>query len=150
MNRRAGFTMIELMIVIAIIAFLSMISIPSLMKIMAKSKRAEAYLYLRTLAQAQKAYHIEHGTYSKKLSGPDSIGWKPEGTFYYTYGFPEGGEGKGYMSGLLKTPCSALSGATVSKEGFAIYAAGAIYGTAIDILSIDQHGVIKIVQDGLA
>ena len=65
-------------------------------------------------------------------------------------GFPKGGEGKGYFSGQLKTPCSALSGAGLTHEGFTIYAAGTIYGTAIDILSIDQNGVIKIVQDGLA
>lgn len=150
MNRPSGFTLVELMIVIAIIAFLSMVTIPSLMKFLAKSKRSEAYLYLRTLAQAEKSYYIEHGSYTKKLSGPDSLGWKPEGSFFYTYGFPEGGEGKSHFVGQLKTPASALSGAAISRDGFVIYAAGNIYGGEIDIVSIDHHGVIKIVNDALA
>lgn len=150
MNRPAGFTLVELMIVVAIVAFLSMVSIPSLMKFLAKSKRSEAYLYLRTLAQAEKSYYIETASYTKKLAGADGLGWKPEGAFYYTYGFPDGGEGKGHFTGQLKTPASALSGAGITRDGFTIYAAGNIYGSTIDILSIDQNGVIKIVQDGLA
>lgn len=147
MCSRNGFTLIELMIVIAIVACLSMISIPSLMKFLAKAKRAEAYIHLRTLANAEKAYFAEFGSYTKNL-GSD-LGWKPEGAVNYTYGFSDGAAGEGHFIGQLKTPASALSGATVSRNGFVIYAAGHIYGEKPDVLSIDEHNVIKIVSDAL-
>ena len=66
MPHKPGFTLFELMIVIAIIAALSALSVPSLMRYAAKAKRAEAYLYLRTLAHAQKAYFVETGDLYKK------------------------------------------------------------------------------------
>ena len=150
MKNRRGFTLIELMIVIAIIAFLSMISVPSLMKFLAKAKRAEAYIHLRMLANAQKAYFAEFGRYTKNLGCIEGLGWKPEGMVNYTYGFSDGAPGESHFIGQLKTPASALAGATVSRDGFAIYAAGHIYGEKPDILSIDQHNVIKIVSDALA
>ncbi len=151
MHNNCGFTLIELMIIVAIIAFLSMLSVPSLLRVLAKAKRAEAYLYLHTLAQAQKAYHAEHGSYTKKIGkkGSDSLQWEPEGNYNYTYGFPEGAEGDGHFTGQLNTPPSLLSGATISKNGFILYAAGYIYGDKPDIISIDHHHVIRIVNDAL-
>lgn len=143
-----GFTLIELMIVVAIIAFLSMISVPSLMKFLAKAKRAEAYMHLRALANAQKAHFAEFGSYTKNL-GDRGLGWKPEGIVNYTYGFSDGAAGESHFIGHLKTPASALAGASIGRDSFTIYAAGHIYGEKPDILSIDQHNVIKIVSDAL-
>ncbi len=143
---REGFSLIELLIVTAIIAFLSALAVPNFMKIVAKAKRAEAYMYLRTLAQAQKIYYAEHGSYTTNLS---ALGWKPEGTFVYTYGFP-GGEGHSSVSGHSQAPSSALQGAQVSKNGFVVCAAGAIYGEKLDIISLDQAHVFTVVSDALA
>ena len=145
--KQGGFSLIELMIVIAIIACLSMLTVPGLMKFLAKAKRAEAYIHLQSLANAQKLYFAEHGTYTKNLLGPDGLGWKPEGVVNYSYGFSDGA--KSHVIGQLKTPASALSGASLSKEGFTICAAGTIYGEKPDVLSIDQNNVIKIVSDAL-
>ncbi len=144
-----GFTLVELMVVIAIIACLTMVSLPGLLKFLAKAKRSEAYLYLRTLAQAQKSYFIEHGTYTKNIGGSSGLGWQPEGTFNYSYGFPDGAEGEGHFTGQLKTSPALLSGASVSRTGFTLYAAGQIYGDKPDIISIDEKNVIKIVSDAL-
>lgn len=143
----SGFSLLELMIVIAIIAVLSMISMPSLMKTLAKAKRAEAYIHLRSLANAQKAYFAECGSYTKNLC--TDLHWKPEGNVLYTYGFSDGADGETHFVGQLKTPASALSGASISANGFTLYAAGLIYGEKPDILTVDQHGAIKIVHDGL-
>lgn len=144
-----GFSLIELMIVVAIIAFLSMISVPAMMKFLAKAKRAEAYIHLRTLANAQKIYWAEFGKYTKNLGGAEGLGWKPEGTHNYTYGLSGGSAGESHFIGQLKTPASDLAGAHVSRDGFAIYAAGHIYGEKPDILAIDQNNVISIVSDAL-
>jgi len=77
-----GFSLIELLVVVAIIAFLSALTIPSLMKFLARSKRSEAMLTLRSLYLAEKAHQMEHGTYSSVIMGNDSqsLGWKPEGS----------------------------------------------------------------------
>jgi prepilin-type N-terminal cleavage/methylation domain-containing protein len=156
--KRTGFSLIELMIVVAIIAFLAMISVPSFMKFLAKAKRTEAYMNLSSLYAAEKAYWAEHGTYSTVLNGPGSIGWKPEGyttggkneKFYYTYGFPSGSEGTTYFTGKLEAPSSALSGAHSDKNGFVIVAAADILGNGkLDILRVNENNSIEIVQNGL-
>lgn len=148
--KKPGFNLLELMIVIAIIAFLSMIVVPQVTKMLAKAKRAEAYMVLRSLYLAQKTHGMELGNYSNKLTGPDSIQWKPESSLQYTYGFP-GSEGMNYFTGSLKTSAEHLQRATVSPSGFVIVAAGDIDNDGqADILTIDQSGAISIVQDDLA
>lgn len=156
--KRQGFTLIELMIVIAIIGFLAMVSVPSFMRFLAKAKRAEAYMQLNSIYAAEKSYWAEHGTYSSVLLGQGGIGWKPEGysgggkneKFYYTYGFSGGGEGRGYVTGKLETPASNLGISKADKDGFVAVAAGDIDGDGKpDILTIDQNNTITVVQDDL-
>lgn len=156
--KRSGFTLIELMIVVAIIAFLSMIAVPNFMYFLAKSKRAEAYMNLHTIYAAQKAYYAENGAYSSILSGQGGVGWKPEGykgggkneKFYYTYGF-QGSEGRNYFTGKLETPASNLGIAKADKSGFVAVAAGDIDGDGKpDVITIDQDNTISIVEDDLA
>ncbi len=155
---KSGFTLLELMIVVAIMAFLAMIAMPNLMNFLAKAKRAEAYLNLHSIYAAEKTYFAENGTYSPVLSGQDGIGWKPEGykgggrqeKFHYTYGFP-GAEGKNFFTGKLETPSSHLSNGKADKTGFLAVATGYINGhDKPDIITIDQDNTITIVQDALA
>lgn len=147
--KKYGFSLIELMVVIAIIAFFSMIAIPNFNQFLAKAKRTEAYMNLHALYAAEKAYWAEHGTYSDALMGENSIGWKPEGNFYYTYGFV-GSEGRNNFIGKLKTPSSHLSISKANKDGFIAVATADIDndGTA-DIITIDENNNIVIVQDDL-
>lgn len=157
MKMKFGFSLIELMVVVAIIAFLAMISVPSFTKYLAKAKRAEVFMQLSSLYAAQKAYWAEHGHYSTQLSGQDSVGWQPAGyagggsgeKFYYTYGF-SGSEGQNYCTGKLGTPSSYFSGAYADENGFLAYAAGDVSKSGIpDIWSVDQNNNIVNVQDGL-
>jgi prepilin-type N-terminal cleavage/methylation domain-containing protein len=154
---RAGFTLIELMVVVAIVVFLTMLAVPNFSAFLAKAKRTEAYANLHAIYAAQKAYWAEHGTYALALAGPQGAGWQPEGykgggekeNFYYTYGVP-GAEGVHYFTGKLKTPASLLSGGYANKDGFVAVAAGYINGSKKpDVLTIDQDNRITIVQDAL-
>jgi type IV pilus assembly protein PilA len=154
-----GFTIIELMVVVAIIAFLAMISVPSFTRFLAKSKRAEAYMNLHALYAAQKSYWTEHGSYTQILNGPNSAGWSPEGyhgggeseNFYYTYGLGNGSEGNSHFTGKLGTSASHLSKGYANKDGFLLLAAGDILNNGTpDILAIDQNNNITILQDALA
>lgn len=147
---KKGFTMIELMIVVAIIAFLSMVAVPTFTKFLAKAKRAEAYMNLSSIYAAQKAYWAEHGTYSDVLSGDGGIGWQPEGNINYTYGF-SGSEGRNYFTGKLKTPMSGLGNPHADSQGFVAVAIGDIDGDGQpDVLTVDQNNNITVMQDDLA
>lgn len=157
--KKSAFTLIELMIVVAIIAFLAMVSVPTFSKFLAKAKRAEAYMNLSSIYAAQKAYWAENGTYTDLLNGDRGAGWKPEGykgggaqeNFYYTYGFGGGAEGRNHFTGKLNTSTAHLAQSTAGKDNFIAVAAGDIMGNGRpDILTIDQDNKITIVQDALA
>ncbi len=155
---KAGFTLMELMIVVAIVAFLSMISMPSFLRFLAKAKRTEAYMNLGSLYLAEKAYWAEHGKFSTILAGQGGIGWQPEGYAggggneknYYTYGFSGGQEGMSYFTGKLGTPATELKDTRADQQGFIAGAAGDIDGDGVaDVLTVNQHNDIKILQDDL-
>jgi type IV pilus assembly protein PilA len=80
--QRRGFTLIELMIVVAIIGILAAIAIPSFAKIQARSKRAEVKSNLRTLFTAESAYYQERDTYTPYIQ---ESGFKPERGNRYAY-----------------------------------------------------------------
>ena len=61
--RRGGFTLLELMTVIAIIGILAAVAIPAFVKYIRKSKTVEATLNLATIATLQQAYKLDHGHY---------------------------------------------------------------------------------------
>jgi prepilin-type N-terminal cleavage/methylation domain-containing protein len=151
--KRGAFTLIELMIVVAIIALLAMIAIPNFKRYIARAKRAEAYALLSSLAMAEKTYWAEHGAYSSTLLGSGGIGWKPEGygggkptTLYYSYGFA-GSDGTNYIKGSLGAP---VSQGHADKDSFEAFAVGDIDGDGeVDILKVDESGQITIVQDDL-
>lgn len=79
---RKGFTLIELMIVVAIIGILAAIAIPNFMKFQARSKQSEAKANLKAMFTAEKAYFQEQETYSSLVN---SVGFSPERGNRYTY-----------------------------------------------------------------
>ena len=151
-----GFTLIELMIVVVIIAFLAALAVPQYFKYQAKARQAEVAVMLASLHTAMQAYYAEHGEYTNVLSGEGGIGWVPEGykgggkgeAFYYTYGFNFAGaqEGIHYFTGKLGAPLDALGPTQADKEGFIIRAAGDVMGKGkLDVWRIDQSR--KIVHE---
>ena len=51
-REKAGFTIVELMIVVALIGVLSAIAIPNFMSYQARTRRSEAYVNLASIARA--------------------------------------------------------------------------------------------------
>lgn len=154
-TKHLAFTLIELMIVVSIIAFLAAIAAPQYFKYMSKARSAEVSVILASLHTAEQAYFAEQGTYTDNLNGEGGLGWKPEGykgggkqeNFFYTYGFA-GQEGVNFFSGKLDAPKDALSGSQTTKEGFVARAVATINGKT-DIWQIDESRKIEHVQNGI-
>ena len=103
--RRGGFTLIELMIVVAIIGILAAIAIPNFLRFQLKAKSSEGKTNLAAIRTAQESYFAEYGLYiSSNLSPPshsrnvkanfshaianlgfDRVGWSPEGDVFFNY-----------------------------------------------------------------
>lgn len=160
MNLKQAFTLIELMIVVAIIAFLSTVAIPQCFKYQARARQAEVAVYLASLHTAQLAYQAQHGEYSSNLGGDGGIGWKPEGykgdssqeKFYYTYGFSNGSaqEGTHFFTGKMGAGIDGLKGSHADKNGFIARAAADLLGkNKLDIWQIDQDRNITHIQNGI-
>lgn len=66
-------TLIELMIVVAIIGVLSAISIPSFRSYIQRSRMSEGYAFLGEIRQRQESYRAEFGQYAE-------VGWAPQAT----------------------------------------------------------------------
>jgi type IV pilus assembly protein PilE len=74
-RRAAGFTLIELMIVVAVIAILAAIALPSYQNSVRKSRRADAKTALLDLAARQERFYTINNAYSNGTTVPNSLGY---------------------------------------------------------------------------
>jgi type IV pilus assembly protein PilA len=77
-----GFTLIELMIVVAIIGILAAIAIPNFIKFQARSKQSEAKANLKAMFTAEKAFFQEKDRFSTYVG---EVGFAPERNNRYAY-----------------------------------------------------------------
>ena len=81
LRNKKGFTLIELMIVVAIIGILAAIAIPNFLKFQAKSKQSEAKTNLKGVYTAETSYFGENNVYGSF----DDVNWEPVGAARYHY-----------------------------------------------------------------
>ncbi len=85
-DRRAGFTLVELAVVVVIIGVLAAFAVPRFLDSVERSKAGEAFNYLATIHSAMERYHVRQGTYADDLDELDVELVAPE---YFTVGTVE-------------------------------------------------------------
>jgi type IV pilus assembly protein PilA len=124
MNSQNGFTLVELMVVVAIIGLLSGVAIPNFKKYQAKSKMSEARLHLSSIYTAQAAFFSDYNMYHNCL---EYMGYNPSAekdSRYYATGIAVDADihsvahDSAVNSGLNGTDCAQKLSKTSGKTWF--------------------------------
>lgn len=132
LKKNRGFTLIELMIVVAIIGILAAIAIPNFLSFVSQTRRSEMKSNLEAIYKAELSYFGEKDRYSASFV---EIRWVPIGVAHYTYSV--GTEYFGKDNNVNPKPASATPAA--NDNSFAAYGWGNIDSdSTVDIWHIDH------------
>jgi len=93
-QHRRGFTLIEIMIAVAIVAILAAIALPSFLDSVRKGRRSEAFAALAGLQQAQERWRGNNANYGAMTDFPAAIATTPNSYYAITIA---GNDAAGYI-----------------------------------------------------
>lgn len=128
--RNAGFSLVELMVVVGIIGVLASIAMPKFAIFQAKAKMSEAKANLSHIYTLQTAYYAEFDTYRAGPAGLVAIGFKQDGAARYGYTTTGGAT-------FIATARNNIPNKDI-----------AACSTVIDTWTIDQNKTVGHPQDG--
>lgn len=99
MNKQSGFTLIELMVVVVILALLATFVVPQIMDRPEQARVVKAQQDIRSLESALKMYKLDNFAYPSTDQGLEALVKKPDGNPK-----PRNYNPKGYLESLPQDP----------------------------------------------
>jgi prepilin-type N-terminal cleavage/methylation domain-containing protein len=154
--RRNGFTLIELIVLVAIVGILATIAVPNFIRLQTRSRSAEALTNLGTLRDLEQARYAELGNFvwagnapagvpgarprpwagANTLEFGELLGFAPEGDVFFQYG--ANGEGDSFT---LTAMSDLDARGPRAQFGFVHAAPGASAGIAHEFGTCSRRGV---------
>lgn len=78
-TREAGFTLLELLIVLGILALLAGIATPQVLRYLGKARTEAAKVQINAISSALELYALDNGTYPLTQSGLEALMQRPQG-----------------------------------------------------------------------
>jgi len=133
---KTGFTLVELLIAVAVVAIIASIAIPAYTANVRKGRTVDAQRVLMSLAQTEEIYRFQNGSYTNSIANLTALGWVNDsasnsaGTQYY--------------------PTANINIQTVAPPNptFLATIQGNIGGPQLDIWTMDNNGVLTCTQNG--
>jgi len=70
-----GFTLVEMLVVLAIVAILAAIAVPSYTEIMNRSYRSDAKAFMMQLASDQESFYAQNFSYANSITAADQLAY---------------------------------------------------------------------------
>jgi general secretion pathway protein G len=94
-----GFTLLEVLVVVAILAILATIIVPKIMKRPEEARRTKAIMDVKAIETALNLYRLDNGNYPSTEQGLDALVTKPT-----TGVIPKNWKEEGYLDKVPKDP----------------------------------------------
>ncbi len=129
---RSGFTLVEMMITLAVLAILASLAWPTYQSAAQKGRRADAMAALAQLIQAQERWRSEHASYQATLANlPGNFGTSPDR--HYTLSLVAGSvTANGYTARASANSSSPQHGDTKCRVMQVVVAGGSITYNSIN------------------
>lgn len=153
-RKSRGFTLVELLIVVAIIGVLATVGVPTFRRMIQKSKKSEAKVNLGALYTAEAAFYAEYNAYGNNLP---KLGFQIEGTnsttgqsatLIYNVGFPTAA-----CAAMTVAPATGNTAGDALNAAFPGYYGGTAYtvvGSTVPTacLTNAQGTTLQVASDG--